>query len=58
MCGGGLWDRGGCISPWGSWATFLGEPLGAGLFVGLAVILGGVWLVIGPRRAESCLFCG
>lgn len=33
---------------WG--ATFLGEPLGVGLFVGLAVILGSVWLVIGPSR--------
>jgi drug/metabolite transporter (DMT)-like permease len=36
---------------WG--ATLLGEPLGAGLFVGLAVILAGVWLVIGPRRSAQ-----
>jgi drug/metabolite transporter (DMT)-like permease len=41
-----------CFSTlWG--ATFLGEPLGVGLFVGLAVILGGVWLVIGPRRSAK-----
>jgi drug/metabolite transporter (DMT)-like permease len=38
-----------CFSTlWG--ALFLGEPLGAGLFLGLAVILCGVWLVIGPKR--------
>lgn len=38
-----------CFSTlWG--AMFLDEPLGMGLFVGLAVILGGVWLVIGPRQ--------
>ncbi len=34
---------------WG--VLFLGEPLGVGLFAGLAVILGSVWLVMGGRRA-------
>ena len=36
---------------WG--ATLLGEPLGIGLGVGMAVILVGVWLVIRPPRSAS-----
>ena len=38
-----------CFSTlWGT--AILGEPLGLGLFVGMAIILGGVWLVNGPQH--------